>query len=74
MGIVEHMNFEATGEPYDHMRKKEPILEVVSKWQGFLKESKRYMNYPKCGRVRFWIRYPVALLRYTWYSLAPQGE
>lgn len=64
MVFVKHMNSEATGEPYDHMREKEPISEVASKWRGILKESKSYMNYPKCGRVWFWLHYPAAWLKF----------
>ena len=33
-------------------------------WQGFLKESKSYMNYPKNGRLKFWLYYPIALYKY----------
>lgn len=35
-------------------------------WQGFLKESKSYMSYPRCGRFKFWLGYPVALVRFKW--------
>ena len=31
-------------------------------WKGFLTESKQFMNYPKCGRLYFWIRFPKAAL------------
>ncbi len=33
-------------------------------WRGFITESKSYMNYPKCGRVYFWSRLPIALYSY----------
>ena len=29
-------------------------------WKGFIRESKVYMNYPKCGRIYFWLRLPAA--------------
>ena len=35
-----------------------------TKWRGFLTESKSFMNYPKCGRLHFWVRFPGALFRY----------
>ena len=29
-------------------------------YRGFLIESKSYMNYPQCGRLYFWSRFPTA--------------
>jgi len=37
-------------------------------WRGFLKESKFYINYPKCGRFYFWVRFPKALIKYLWLT------
>ena len=33
-------------------------------WRGFLTESKSYMNYPKCGRISFWIKFPKAFIKF----------
>jgi len=33
-------------------------------WKGFLVESKSYMNYPNCGHLHFWWRFPKALFTY----------
>jgi len=33
-------------------------------WKGFLIESKSYMGYPKCGRVKFWKQFPAAAIRF----------
>lgn len=33
-------------------------------WKGFLKESQSYMNYPKCGRLYFWLNYPLAWIKF----------
>ena len=33
-------------------------------WRGFLTESKSFMNYPHCGRLVFWLRYPFAWFSY----------
>lgn len=35
-------------------------------FEGFLIESKRYMSYPKCGRVYFWKRFPSAAIKFYW--------
>lgn len=43
-------------------------------WRGFVAESKSYMNYPKCGRVKFWLAFPVALARYTWYVIVDRAR
>ena len=33
-------------------------------WNGFLSESKSYMNYPQCGKVLFWKQFPSAWWKY----------
>ena len=33
-------------------------------WQGILEESKSYMNYPHCGKLWFWVRYPMAWFKF----------
>ena len=45
-------------------------------FQGFFIESKKFMNYPYCGRVYFWSRLPAAWLKFikqdifdSWSSL-----
>jgi len=44
-------------------------------WQGFMKESKSFMNYNArtgFGKLRFWAYYPIALIKYKyciWRSL-----
>ncbi len=35
-------------------------------WKGLLAESKSYMVYPKCGRLKFWLRYPKAFIKFHW--------
>ncbi len=37
-------------------------------WQGFLIESKHYMNYPKCGAIKFWKQFPKAFVRFYWFT------
>jgi len=39
-------------------------LGIRMKWRGFLKESKSYINYPKCGRFYFWFNFPRAWWRF----------
>jgi hypothetical protein len=34
-------------------------------WRGFLTESKLFMNYPGCGKLKFWTRFPLAFLKYA---------
>ena len=36
----------------------------MTEWQGFLKESKKYMNYPE-NKWRFWRRFPGALVHFS---------
>ena len=44
-------------------------------WQGFVTESMKYQNYPKCGRWYFWKRFPKAFVRFyimeikTWHFM-----
>jgi len=38
-------------------------------WKGFITESKSYMDYPKCGRISFWLQFPRAMARF--YFLGP---
>jgi hypothetical protein len=41
-------------------------------WRGFLKESKSYMSYDKLNfieKLKFWIRYPVALIKFKYYGV-----
>ena len=38
-------------------------------FRGFLIESKAYLNYPKCGRLRFWFNLPRAWVRFQWYGI-----
>ena len=33
-------------------------------WKGFIRESKSYMNYPQCGKLKFWMYFPIALYKY----------
>lgn len=44
----------------------------MSNWQGFQKESMKYMSYDSLSRwqkVWFWLyRYPRAWLQYVWYE------
>lgn len=35
-------------------------------FRGFLLESKSYMGYPKCGRLYFWVRFPIAWIKFHW--------
>lgn len=47
----------------------------MSTWQGFVKESKSWMSYNKLtvrGKVRFWLRFPLAALRF--YALLPMRD
>jgi hypothetical protein len=37
-------------------------------WRGFLAESKSYIGYPHCGRLRFWSEFPGAWARFWWYT------
>lgn len=37
-------------------------------WRGFLKESKSFMNYPHCGRLKFWLEFPKAFIIY-WLTI-----
>ena len=38
-------------------------------WKGFLKESKYYMNYSKCGKINFWTQFPFAFIKFHWSVL-----
>ena len=38
-------------------------------WRGFTAESKAFCGYPTCGRWHFWSGYPMAFLRFYWYTL-----
>lgn len=33
-------------------------------WKGFITESKYFMNYPKCGRLKFWASLPRVAFRF----------
>lgn len=35
-------------------------------WKGFLTESKSFMGYPETGRIKFWLGFPRAFVRYWW--------
>ena len=41
-------------------------------WRGFLKESKSYMNYPECGRFRFWLYFLIAY--YKFYTFMKKSK
>lgn len=38
-------------------------------WLGFITESKKFMNYPKFGRLKFWLRFPKAYIIYIFLTL-----
>ena len=42
------------------------------KW--FVKESKSYIGYPKCGKLHFWLRFPKALIRFMYLQYKTKGE
>ena len=44
-------------------------MDKLKAWRGFVRESKSYMGYPKCGRLYFWLGFPRAFLRYSFYTL-----
>jgi len=38
-------------------------------WKGFFKESKSYMDYPICGKLRFWLRLPIAFIKFHYFEI-----
>ncbi len=41
----------------------------MNTWRGFYRESKSYLDYPKCGRWYFWSKFPVAWIKFTYWEL-----
>ena len=37
-------------------------------WGGFIVESKKYMGYPECGKLEFWMQIPRAAIRFYWFE------
>lgn len=38
-----------------------------TKWRGFIAESKAYMDYPRSGVIKFWIRLPFVAAKFYRY-------
>ncbi len=63
-----HMSY-TTPSPHFTITEQYKTRQVDMAYKGFIRESKSYMSYPRCGRIKFWLAFPRACFRYNYFMV-----